>query len=62
MMVWSRMVLKSEFRFRTILVLGVWALDASEPLMVGYLLELLCEVALAGPTMLMRWASMAGFH
>jgi hypothetical protein len=56
------MVLKFEFRFRTILVLGVWALDASEPLMVGYLLELLCEVALAGPTMLMRWASMAGFH
>jgi hypothetical protein len=30
--------------------------------MVGYLLVLLQEGALAGPTMLMRWASMTGFH
>jgi hypothetical protein len=40
MIVWSLTVLRSEFRFRTILLLGVYASDASDPLMVGYLLEL----------------------
>jgi hypothetical protein len=33
--------LKSKFRFRTTLLLGVCASDASNPLMVEYLLELL---------------------
>jgi hypothetical protein len=54
MMVWSCTALKSIFKFWTILLLGVWALDALDPLMVGYLLELLWEFALVGPTILMR--------
>jgi ABC-type histidine transport system ATPase subunit len=58
-MVWSHTTLKSGFRFRIILLLGVRALDALDPLMVGHVLELLREDALAGPTMVMRWASMA---
>jgi hypothetical protein len=33
-------VLKSEFRFQTILLLGVRASDASDPPMAGYLLKL----------------------
>jgi hypothetical protein len=44
------------------MLLGVHASDDSDPLMVGYLLELLQENALVGPTMLMRQASMGGFH
>jgi hypothetical protein len=44
------------------MLLGVWASDVSDPLMVGYLLELLWDAALAGPTMLMRRASTAGFR
>jgi hypothetical protein len=61
-MVWSRTVLKSRLRFQTTLLMGVRALDASDPLMVGYLLELFQECALAGPTMLMQWASTDGFQ
>jgi hypothetical protein len=38
--VWSHMVLKSGFRFQMMLLLGVLALNALDPLMVGYLLEL----------------------
>jgi hypothetical protein len=33
-------VLKTEFGFQTILLMGVRASDASDPSMVGYLLEL----------------------
>jgi hypothetical protein len=40
MMVWSHTVLNSGFRFWTNLSLGVQASDASDPLIVGYLLEL----------------------
>jgi hypothetical protein len=40
MIIWSLTVLKFEFRFRTILLLGVRALDDSDPPMVGCLLEL----------------------
>jgi hypothetical protein len=43
------------------LLLSVCASDASDPLMVGYLLELFREGALAGPIMLIQWASMAEF-
>jgi hypothetical protein len=40
---WTRMTLKSGFKFRTKPLLDVWASDASDLLMVGYLLELLCD-------------------
>jgi hypothetical protein len=40
MMVWSQMALKSGLKFQTGLSLGVQASDASDPLMVRYLLEL----------------------
>jgi hypothetical protein len=49
-MVWSHTVL-----------LGICISDTSDPLIVGYLLELLEEGTLAGPTMLMRRASTTGF-
>jgi hypothetical protein len=35
--------------------------DASDPPMVGYLLELFWQLPLVGPTMLMRQASMSVF-
>jgi hypothetical protein len=38
--VWSLTMLKSKFRFRTILLLGVLESDISDPPIVGYLLEL----------------------
>jgi hypothetical protein len=38
--VWSRTMLKSGFGFRMMLLLGVLTSDASDPSMVGYLLEL----------------------
>jgi hypothetical protein len=47
-------MLKSLFKFRTNLSLGVRASDASDLPMVGYLLELLCEGAPVGATMMMR--------
>jgi hypothetical protein len=56
------MALKSEFRFWIILSLGVRALDASDLPMVGYLLELLCEVAPVGATMIMRRPSLVEFQ
>jgi hypothetical protein len=40
MIVWSLTILKFGFRFQIILLLGVRALDASDPPIVGYLLEL----------------------
>jgi hypothetical protein len=46
--------LKSKFRFYIISSLGVWALDASDLLMVGYMLELFYEGAPAEATMMMR--------
>jgi hypothetical protein len=55
-------VLKYGFIFWTILLLRVHASDALDPPMVRYLLELFWELPLAGPTMLMRRASMAGFQ
>jgi hypothetical protein len=48
------MVLKSGFRFQMMLLLGVLALNALDPLMVGYLLELFWELPPPGPNMLMR--------
>jgi hypothetical protein len=61
MMVWSETTLKSGLRFRNTLLLGVCALDRLDPLIVGYLLELLWEGTLLGPTMLMQQASVTGF-
>jgi hypothetical protein len=60
--VWSCMVLKFGFRFRTMLLLGVLVSDILNLSMLGYLLELFWELPLAGPTMLMWWASMTGFQ
>jgi hypothetical protein len=60
--VWSHMVLKSGFRFQMMLLLGVLALNALDPLMVGYLLELFWELPPPGPNMLMRQASITGFQ
>jgi hypothetical protein len=48
------MALKSEFRFWIILSLGVWASDASDLPMVGCLLELLWDGALAEATIMIR--------
>jgi hypothetical protein len=62
MIVSSLTKLKSRFRFQMTLLLEVCALDASDPPMVGYLLELFWESPLAGPTILMERASMAGFQ
>jgi hypothetical protein len=42
-------------------LLGVPASNASDPLIIGYLLELVQEDTLVGPTMLMRQASMTEF-
>jgi hypothetical protein len=56
------MALKCGLRFRTILLLGVRVSVTSDPLIVGYLLELLQEVTLPGPTMLIPQASMARFQ
>jgi hypothetical protein len=61
MMIWSRTALKSELIFRTTLLLGVPASNASDPLIIGYLLELVQEDTLVGPTMLMRQASTTEF-
>jgi hypothetical protein len=47
-------MLKSGFKFWIISSLGVQASDASHLPMVGYLLELLCEGALIGATMMIR--------
>jgi hypothetical protein len=60
--VWSHMVLKSGFRFQMMLLLGVLALNALDPLMVGYLLELFWELPPPGPKMLMPQASITGFQ
>jgi hypothetical protein len=62
MIVWSHTALKSKFRFRANLSLGVWTSDASDLLMVGYLLELFCEGAPVGATMMMRRSSSAEFQ
>jgi hypothetical protein len=48
------MILKSRFRFQIISSLGVQALDASDLLMVGYLLKILCEGAPTGAIMMIR--------
>jgi hypothetical protein len=48
-MVWSLMVLKFRLRFWTTRSVGVHASDATDPLIVRYLLELLQESALSGP-------------
>jgi hypothetical protein len=52
--VWSRMVLMSEFRFRILLTLGVHASDASDLIIVEYLLELLCDGSLVEATVMIR--------
>jgi hypothetical protein len=54
MMVWSRTALKSGFKFWANLSLRVQASDASDLLMVEYLLELLCEGAPVGATIMIR--------
>jgi hypothetical protein len=59
MIVWSRTTLKSRFRFWIIPLLGVRALDASDLLMVGYLLELLYDGSLARTTRRVRRPSPA---
>jgi hypothetical protein len=61
MIVWSRVVLKFRLRFQTTRLLGVRALDALDPLIDEYLLELLQEAARLGPTILIRRASTVGF-
>jgi hypothetical protein len=62
MIVWSRVVLKFQLRFQTTRLLGVRALDASDPLIDEYLLELLQEAARLGPTILIRRALTVGFQ
>jgi hypothetical protein len=62
MIVWSLTTLKYGLRFQTTLLLGVWASDDLDPLMAGYLLELLWESPLVVPTILIWRASMAGFQ
>jgi hypothetical protein len=47
-------MLKSGFRFWANLSLGVQASDASDQMMVGYLLEQFCEGAPVGATMMIR--------
>jgi hypothetical protein len=54
MMVWSRTALKSGFKFWANLSLRVQASDASDLPMVEYLLELLCEGAPVGATIMIR--------
>jgi hypothetical protein len=54
MIVWNQTVLKFRLRFQTTLLFGVRASDTSDPLIVGYLLELLQEATLLGPTMLIQ--------
>jgi hypothetical protein len=54
--------LKSGFRFQIIPSLGVWVSDASDLLMVGYLLELLCEGAPVGAIMMIRRPSSVEFQ
>jgi hypothetical protein len=51
--------LKFWFKSRTNLLSGIWASDASDLLMVGFLLELFLEGARA--TMLIRRPSTIGF-
>jgi hypothetical protein len=41
--VWIQIALKFEFKFRTKQSLDVWVSDASNPPMVGYLLEVLLD-------------------
>jgi hypothetical protein len=55
------MALKSGFRFRTNLALGVWASDVSDLPIVGYLLELLRDRSLFGATIRMRRMSSMEF-
>jgi hypothetical protein len=52
--IWSHTVLKFGFRFQIIPSLGVRASDASDLLMVGSRLELLCEGPLGEATMMIR--------
>jgi hypothetical protein len=54
--------LKFGFRFWTNLSLGVWASNASDLPMVGYLMELFCEGAPARATMMMRRLSSVEFQ
>jgi hypothetical protein len=53
--------LKSEFRFRTNLVLGVWTSDVSDLLIVGYPLELFQDRSPFGATIRIRRLSFAEF-
>jgi hypothetical protein len=62
MMVWSRTTLKSEFRFWANLSLGIRASDTFDLPIVGYLLELFCEGAPTGATMMMRQPSSTEFQ
>jgi hypothetical protein len=55
-------VLKSGFRFQIILSLAIWASDTSDLLMVGYLVELLCDGAPTGATMMIRRPSSMEFQ
>jgi hypothetical protein len=52
--IWSHTALKFGFRFQIIPSLGVRASDASDLLMVGSRLELLCEGPLGEATMMIR--------
>jgi hypothetical protein len=54
MIVWSQMAFKSKLRFWIIPSLGVRASNTSDLLMVGYLLELLCDGSSFEATMKMR--------
>jgi hypothetical protein len=62
MMLWSHMALKSGFKFRTNLLLGVRASLASDLSMMGYLLELFYEGGPVGATMMMRQPSSVEFQ
>jgi hypothetical protein len=59
MIAWTRTALKFGFRFQTNPVLGVWASDVSDLLIVGYPLELLRDRSLFGATIRMRQLSSA---
>jgi hypothetical protein len=59
MIIWTRMALKSGFRFQTNLTLWVWAPDVSDLPIVGYPLELWWDRSPFGATIRMKRLSSA---
>jgi hypothetical protein len=57
---WTWIALKSEFKFQTKSPLTVWASDASDLPMVGYLLEVLFDRSPFGATMQIRQPPSSG--